>query len=162
MRFRCGKRAFGKKTKKSVTDNERQILIYQLYNDVYFDSALFLHNNKTEQNTEEALIIAYTSDVLNSLVPITKFNRGQASRIFDRLNSESQLIVLKNNQPAAVILSPAEFSRLSEIEEDYGLLLKAIERLTNNTASATSMEDMMKELGISDEELTSSADVVIE
>ena len=59
------------------------------------------------------------------------------ARIFDRLRTEKQLIVLKNNQPAAVILSPEEFSRLSEIEEDYLLLLEANQRLAdNNTFSS--------------------------
>ena len=106
--------------------------------------------------------MAYTAEILNSLIPITQFNRGQASRIFDRLHTEKQLVVLKNNQPAAVILSPAEFSRLSEIEEDYTLLLEATERLANNTAPATSMKDVLKELGISDDELASAEDVVIE
>ncbi len=106
--------------------------------------------------------MAHTADILNSLVPITQFNRGQASRIFDRLHTESQLVVLKNNQPAAIILSPAEFSRLSEIEEDYTLLLEATERLANNTAPTTSMEDVLKELGISEAELASVKDVVIE
>ncbi len=106
--------------------------------------------------------MAHTADILNSLVPITQFNRGQASRIFDRLHTESQLVVLKNNQPAAIILSPAEFSRLSEIEEDYALLLEATERLANNTSPTTSMEDVLKELGISEAELASVKDVVIE
>ena len=46
----------------------------------------------------------HTANILKSLVPITQFNRGQASRIFDRLRTERQLVVLKNNQPAAVIL----------------------------------------------------------
>ena len=76
--------------------------------------------------------MAYTADILDSLVPITQFNRGQASRIFDRLHNENQLIVLKNNQPAAIILSPSEFQRLSEIEEDYTLLLEATRRLKDN------------------------------
>ena len=106
--------------------------------------------------------MALAADVLNSLIPITQFNRGQASRIFDRLHTENQLVVLKNNQPAAVILSPAEYSRLSEIEENYMLLLEASERLANNTAPATPMEDVLKELGISDEEIASAEDVVIE
>lgn len=106
--------------------------------------------------------MAYAADVLNKLIPITQFNRGQASRIFDRLHTESQLVVLKNNQPAAIILSPAEYSRLSEIEEDYILLLEATERLANSTAPTTSMKDVQKELGISDDELASAEDVVIE
>lgn len=106
--------------------------------------------------------MAYSVDVLNSLVPITQFNRGQASRIFDRLHSENQLIVLKNNQPAAVILSPKEYERLSSIEEDYALLLEATKRLENNKAPVSSMKDVMDELGISEEELAQTKEPVIE
>ena len=105
--------------------------------------------------------MATTANVLRSLVPITQFNRGQASRIFDRLHNESRLIVLKNNQPAAVILSPEEYSRLSEIEEDYMLLMEATERLANNTSPATPMEDVMKELGISHTKIESAEDAII-
>ncbi|MBR3238928.1 MAG: type II toxin-antitoxin system Phd/YefM family antitoxin [Oscillospiraceae bacterium] len=106
--------------------------------------------------------MAHAANVLNSLVPITQFNRGQAARIFDRLHSESQLVVLKNNQPAAVILSPSEYQRLSEIEEDYLLLREAMERLSANTAPTTPMVDMMRELGITEEALDAAEDVEIE
>lgn len=105
--------------------------------------------------------MANAANVLNSLVPITQFNRGQAARIFDRLHTESQLVVLKNNQPAAVILSPAEFRRLSEIEEDYLLLREAMDRLSGSAAT-TPMGDVMKELGITEEELAAAEDVAIE
>lgn len=106
--------------------------------------------------------MAYAASILNSLVPITQFNRGQASRIFDRLHTESQLVVLKNNQPAAVILSPEEYARLSEIEEDYFLLIEATKRLADNNAPTTPIDDVMKELGITDDDLTAAEDVVIE
>ena len=106
--------------------------------------------------------MAYTADILDSLVPITQFNRGQASRIFDRLHTESQLIVLKNNQPAAIILSPSEFQRLSEIEEDYTLLLEATRRLKEDSSSTTSREEVMSELGISEADLAATGDVVME
>ena len=69
--------------------------------------------------------MAIASDFLQSLVPISQFNKGQAAKIFDRLRSEKELIVLKNNQPSAIILSPEEYTRLTEIEEDYFLLLEA-------------------------------------
>ena len=106
--------------------------------------------------------MAYTADILDSLVPITQFNRGQASRIFDRLHNENQLIVLKNNQPAAIILSPSEFQRLSEIEEDYTLLLEATRRLKEDSPSTSSREDVMSELGISEADLATAGDVVME
>ena len=64
-----------------------------------------------------------TANFLTRLIPISQFNKGQASKIFDRLRSEPELIVLKNNQPSAVILAPDEYIRLTEIEEDYNLLI---------------------------------------
>lgn len=39
--------------------------------------------------------MAIASDFLQSLVPISQFNKGQAAKIFDRLRSEKELIVLK-------------------------------------------------------------------
>ena len=106
--------------------------------------------------------MAYTADILDSLVPITQFNRGQASNIFDRLHSESRLIVIKNNQPAAIILSPSEFQRLSEMEEDYTLLLEATRRLKEDSSSMYSREDVMSELDISEADLADTGDVVME
>ena len=106
--------------------------------------------------------MAYTADILDSLVPITQFNRGQASKIFDRLHGESRLIVLKNNQPAAIILSPAEFQRLSEIEEDYTLLLEATRRLKEVSSSTYFRKELMSERDISEVDLAAAGDVVME
>ena len=106
--------------------------------------------------------MSYTADILDSLVPITEFNRDQASKIFERLHSESRLIVIKNNQPAAIILSPSEFQRLSEMEEDYTLLLEATRRLKEDSSSTSSREEVMSELNISESELAAAGDVVME
>ena len=54
---------------------------------------------------------------------------------------------MKNNQPSAVILSPEEYSRLTEIEEDYYLLLEANRRLEENQTKV-SMESVMENLRI--------------
>ena len=106
--------------------------------------------------------MALTTDLLQSLVPITQFNRGQASRIFDRLHSERQLIVLKNNQPSAVILSLEEYARLAEIEEDYSLLLEANRRLEENHGKpALSFQSVMDDLGISETDLNETEDLQI-
>lgn len=106
--------------------------------------------------------MAYNTNILKNLVPITQFNRGQASRIFDRLRTQKQLVVLKNNQPAAVILSPKEYERLSEMEEDYTLLLEATQRLEKARNEAETMQDVMKELGITEDELEKAEDPAIE
>ncbi|MCI6997873.1 MAG: type II toxin-antitoxin system Phd/YefM family antitoxin [Eubacterium sp.] len=103
------------------------------------------------------------ADLLQSLVPISQFNKGQAAKIFDRLHSERELIVLKNNQPSAIILSPEEYTRLTEIEEDYFLLLEANKRIEENGDNRTvSFDSVMNNLGISNEELLDTEDVDIE
>ena len=105
--------------------------------------------------------IAY--ETLNSLVSITQFNKGQASKIFDRLSSEKQLIVLKNNVPSAVIISPDEYIRLSEIAEDYFLLTEAQERLKNNMGKKNlSFEEVMQNYGLTEEEIENAEDLEIE
>ncbi len=107
--------------------------------------------------------MAITTNLLQRLVPISQFNKGQAAKIFDRLHSEKELIVLKNNQPSAIILSPEEYSRLTEIEEDYFLLLEANKRIEDNTTKASlSFETVMMDLGISEEEISNMEDTDIE
>lgn len=59
-------------------------------------------------------------------------------------------------------LSPSEFQRLSEIEEDYTLLLEATRRLKEDSSSTSSREEVMSELNISESELAAAGDVVIE
>jgi len=107
--------------------------------------------------------MALATDFLQSLVPISQFNKGQAAKIFDRLHSEKELIVLKNNQPSAVILSLEEYTRLTEIEEDYFLLLEANRRIEENGDKTTvSLDSVMDHLGISKEELLDAEDADIE
>lgn len=107
--------------------------------------------------------MALATDFLQSLVPISQFNKGKAAKIFDRLHSEKELIVLKNNQPSAVILSLEEYTRLTEIEEDYFLLLEANRRIEENGDKKTvSLDSVMDHLGISKEELLDAEDADIE
>lgn len=103
------------------------------------------------------------TDTLSQLVPITQFNRGQATKIFDRAKAEGQIVVLKNNAPEAVILSMKEFTRMSEIIEDYNLLMLAQQRLANdNIKNAIPMEAVMAELGITKSDIDAAEDLEIE
>ena len=107
--------------------------------------------------------MAISTETLRSLVSISQFSKGKATEVFDRLKNEPQLVVLKNNTPAAILLSPDEFGRLAEIEENYKLLLLAQERLANNNVSnARSEADVMHDLGITDADIDAAEDVEIE
>lgn len=96
-------------------------------------------------------------NVMDKLIPISLFNKGKAAQIFERLDKEKELIVLKNNQPSAILLSPGEYSRLLEIEEDYRLLVEANKRLRN--PQVVSYEDAISQLGIDASELKVAEDV---
>lgn len=108
-------------------------------------------------------MVANAINILHNLIPISQFNKGKAAQIFDRLRTEKELVVLKNNQPSAVILSPDEYTRLTEIEEDYRLLLEANSRLAENGDNPTvSFENVIQELGITEEELAQTEEAEIE
>lgn len=57
-------------------------------------------------------------NLLNNLVSVTMFNQGQASKIFNRLQEEKQIVVLKNNVPTAILLSTDEYDRLLSLAEN--------------------------------------------
>jgi len=52
------------------------------------------------------------NNVLNMLVPISRFNKGEANKIFDEVKEEGVKIVLKNNQPIGVIMTPQMYESL--------------------------------------------------
>lgn len=98
--------------------------------------------------------------MMNAMVPITRFNKGEASKIFDEVESSGMKIVVKNNKPACVLLSPAQYENLMEMLSDAILLAEAEKRMAANDDSENiSHEDLLAELGITEEEL---ADVDVE
>lgn len=101
------------------------------------------------------------SYALNNIVPITLFNRGQAGKIFGEVKNGSPKIVIKNNEPEAVIISPDEYNELIERIEDAELLALAIERETQDDGTRYSQKEVMEELGITQEEIDAMEDVEI-
>ncbi|MGI6578342.1 MAG: type II toxin-antitoxin system Phd/YefM family antitoxin [Eubacteriales bacterium] len=103
-----------------------------------------------------------TVGMMKKIVPITRFNKGEANKIFDEVQSSGTKIVMKNNRPACVLVSPEQYESLIEMLSDYLLLAEADRRMTaNNNAENISHEDMMRSLGITQEELD-AVDVEIE
>ena len=95
------------------------------------------------------------TNVLNTLVPISRFNKGEASKIFEELKETGYKVVVKNNSPACVLLTPEVYEELMEAKEDEELLAIALERLENEDENTKyySMEEVMEMAGITQEEL---------
>lgn len=92
--------------------------------------------------------------IMKSIVPITRFNKGEANRIFDEVASSGTKIVMKNNRPTCVLMSPEQYASLMEMVSDYLLQEEAENRMAHyNQSASLSQEEMMRELGIAESDL---------
>jgi PHD/YefM family antitoxin component YafN of YafNO toxin-antitoxin module len=100
---------------------------------------------------------------INRTVPISQFNRGLAGQIFSDVKKTGPKVVMKNNEPEAVILPPNQYVELMDILNDYELLSIAVERMEHfDPSTLISEEEMDRELGITQEEFDSVGEVEFE
>jgi len=100
--------------------------------------------------------------IMQSIIPISRFASGEADKIFDEVSNTGVKIVIRNDQPACVLLSPKDYDALIEMLSDQLLLSEAEERMrTNNDSNNLSHEDVLRKFGITEDEL-SDIDVEIE
>lgn len=106
--------------------------------------------------------------LLNNFVSVSDFSQGKANKIFkDVSENDQEYIVLKNNKPAAVVLSVSEYEkknerikRLEAIVEKIMDLHLLYEARTRNAEDAVPFEEIVKEEGLSMEELEVLAESV--
>ena len=107
-------------------------------------------------------------DFTERLVPISDFSQGKAGKIFnDVFNNNNEYIILKNNQPTAVLLSIKEYkeiqNKLTRLEnlleelENIRLIQLAESRKNNVTVS---FEEIVNESGFSMDEIKELAESV--
>lgn len=102
------------------------------------------------------------SGVVKALVPISRFNKGEANKIFEEVRETGFKIVLKNNSPACVLLTPETYEQMLETIENYYLLVEAEKRMENAKAEDfIPAEKAIQELGISEADLNDT-DVELE
>lgn len=91
-------------------------------------------------------------NILDSIVPISRFNKGEANKIFNEVKTGGIRIVVKNNTPECVLISPKEYQNLIEQYEDALLLAEANKRLSQ-PVNYISQEDVLKDLDVTEEDL---------
>lgn len=108
------------------------------------------------------------TSLAEKLVPISDFSQGKAGRIFsDVAKNNSEYIVLKNNQPTAVVVSVdrykesqeklAKFEKFLELAENEYLLKLVAER---KSSKSSDFAKFVKEQGFSLSELESLSESV--
>ena len=102
------------------------------------------------------------SNALDTVVPITRFNRGEASKIFDEVKEIGCKVVVKNNIPTCIMLAPEKFKAMVDMIEDQALLAVAEARIEYNNGNMRSFEDVLAGDGLTFVDIDSMEDVEIE
>ncbi|MBO6111940.1 MAG: type II toxin-antitoxin system Phd/YefM family antitoxin [Lachnospiraceae bacterium] len=96
------------------------------------------------------------------IVPITRFNKGEANKIFDEVSRDGFRYVVKNNQVKCILISPEAYDMLiDEIEDHYDSRLIQ-DRLLHDEDRLVSMKDMADKYKISKKDIEDAPDVVFE
>lgn len=94
------------------------------------------------------------ANMLNTIVPISRFNKGEANKIFDEVKKSGSKVVVKNNVPTCILITPEKYEEMINIIEDYKLLLETENRMKNLTESELiPRNELMEDLNISEKDL---------
>lgn len=94
-----------------------------------------------------------TNRMMNSLIPITRFNRGEASKIFDEVIAKGEKVVLKNNIPICVLMNPSHYAEIMDALEDYALFFEAEKRMAEANKTFIPSDQVLSRLGINKTDL---------
>jgi PHD/YefM family antitoxin component YafN of YafNO toxin-antitoxin module len=111
-------------------------------------------------------ILKYTE----KLISISDFSKGKTSKIFDDVkNNHTEYIVLKNNQPTALVISLDNYRELVDKASKLEILLDKIEEArlagvaddrTEKGSNSTDFDDVLSEFGFSHDEIFSNLNSV--
>ncbi len=103
------------------------------------------------------------SAAIKNTISISLFNRGLAGKIFDDVKKSGSKVVIKNNAPECILMSPDEYIKLMDEVNDARLLALATERMSNlNASKLIPAEDVYRDLGITKEDIEGFDEVEIE
>lgn len=100
---------------------------------------------------------------IENTISISLFNRGLAGKIFSDVRRTGAKVVMKNNVPECVLLSPEEYVQLMDAVNDAKLLALASERWEKyDPKTVITSEEVNKHLGITDADLADFDEVEFE
>jgi PHD/YefM family antitoxin component YafN of YafNO toxin-antitoxin module len=102
-----------------------------------------------------------TAEIIRSMVSVSRFNRGEAAKIFDEVEQTGIKIAVKNNKPACILISPQKYKMMVEEIEDLYLLIEAEKRISE-TDIEYSFESVLADNGMTLSDVDAMDDVEIE
>lgn len=80
--------------------------------------------------------------MLDNLVSVSELGHGGASRAIGYVGDDNSVAIMRNNKPAAVIISPDDCKRFTKTEENFALHLEAAERLSKDDGVQLTTEEV--------------------
>ena len=107
-------------------------------------------------------------NMIERLVPVSEFSKGKTAHIFDDVkNNNSEYIILKNNQPTAVLISLDEYKKVKRLgayleQVDEKMLFEQALKAQSSfkQEDAITMDELMKEYGINPAEVEKAMESV--
>ncbi|MGF0095344.1 type II toxin-antitoxin system Phd/YefM family antitoxin [Peptoniphilus sp. SGI.035] len=97
----------------------------------------------------------FVKELSNKTVSISEFNRGLAGRIFDDVKANGSKVVLKNNTPECILISPDEYTKLIDELEDARDLMLANARISSmDKSNLISQDEFEKSFNINLDEVS--------
>ena len=90
---------------------------------------------------------------MDDLISVTEANRQGVSKLVSEASSGRELILIRNNKPAAAIVGIEKLERLQRLEEDIKLLTVALVRSATDTGERVALADAAARFGIDLDEL---------
>jgi prevent-host-death family protein len=87
------------------------------------------------------------------LISVTEASRQGVSKLVSEASAGRDLVLIRNNKPAAAIVGIEKLERLQRIEEDVKLLALAVVRAATDTGERVSLDDAAARFGIDLDEL---------
>ena len=104
----------------------------------------------------------FRGNLLDALIPISRFNKGEANKIFDEVRVSGLKIVVKNNAPACVLLTPERYQEIMDLLDDQYLSAVAEERIKNDNYVTHSFEEILAMDCLTIADIEAAEDVEIE
>ena len=112
---------------------------------------------------EEAISMVNLTGAIRHTIPISQFHKGMAAQIFSDVRKHGAKVVIKNNEPECILMSPAEYMDFFDELADARLELLALQRVANGALEHTSTQkEVMDSLGISEQDLDDTEEAEIE
>ena len=141
------------------------MLFIDKYVDIFKPIGYNEYNHSIAIQKERRLIMVsnvFRGNILDALVPISRFNKGEANKIFDEVRLSGYKVVVKNNAPACILLTPESYQEMLDIIDDQYLLALAEERLKNDNGATYSFDEILADNGLTRTDIDEMEDVEIE